>query len=505
VLLTIVTAAAATASLVLVVVDLVARLPRRTPITPAPGEGPFAFPPGFLWGTATADHQIERAQPDDWVTFEHRAKAEKKQERVRKGQMRPGHIADIVDTPLSWLDRKVDFDGQFKSDLALAAAHGHNAFRLSISWARLFPRAGMKAPDPAGIAFYRAVFDEMAKHGLAPVVTLFHFASPQWLWDESDRQGKRGLERADAIDHFVFFTKTVMQHFGKDAKIWCTLNEPMVWAVLGYLEGAFPPFQKRGQPADISGVVAQLLRMHAAAYRAIKAARPDAEVGIAHHVRHFVPWRNTNLLDRLTAHAVDRAFVLDFLDALETGVHRPSLGGEVTEIVGLAGTQDYVGVNFYGRFYVRAQAPGRFEIVPHDPSEPGEEENDVGWAIDETSFAPELVRFARRYKKPLYILENGIADAADDDVARQRFLVRHAHAMWQAIQQGADVRGFFYWSLMDNFEWIEGYGPRFGLWKTDHADGAKRVKRPSVDVFAELARTNAIPAALWERYRRQHH
>jgi beta-glucosidase len=151
---------------------------------------------------------------------------------------------------------------------------------------------------------------------------------------------------------------------------------------------------------------------------------------------------------------------------------------------------------------VRTSGPGRFEIVPHDPAEPGEEESDVGWAIDETSLAPQLVRFARRYKKPLYILENGIADAAVDDVTRQRFLVRHVQAVWQAIERGADVRGFFYWSLLDNFEWIEGFGPRFGLVHVDYADGMRRTPRPSLAVYASIARANAIAADVWARFRR---
>lgn len=501
--LTLVLAAAVVFAVVLVVVDLVGRLPRRQPIRPAPGDGPFAFPRGFLWGTATADHQIERAQPDDWTVFERRAKAEGKQERIRKGQMRPGHIGDVVSTPLEWFEKKTDFDTHYASDLALAASHGHNAFRLSISWARLFPRAGMKEPDPEGLAFYDRVFAELDKNGLQPSVTLFHFASPQWLWDQTDPQGRRGLERSDAVAHFAHFTRVVVERYGKQTKHWCTLNEPMVWAVLGYLEGAFPPLQKRGVPAQINAVVAQLLRMHAAAYHQIKAIRRDAEVGIAHHIRHFVPWRNDKIMDRITAMGVDYGFVLDFLDAIETGVFRPALGGPPTEIPGLAGTQDYVGVNFYGRFYVRTSGPGKFEIVPHDPNEPGEEESDVGWAIDETSLAPQLVRFARRYKKPIYILENGIADAAGDDVARQRFLVRHLQAVWQAIAAGADVRGFFYWSLVDNFEWIEGFAPRFGLVHVDYADGARRTPRPSLALLAQVARANAIDADVWERFRRR--
>ncbi len=489
---------------VVVIADLLSRLPRRRPITDLGGDGPFSFPAGFLWGAATSDHQIERAQPDDWTTFERRVHREKKGARGNSGEVEPGHIFDIDKTPLSMIEQKTDFDTHYPSDLAAARGMGHNAHRFSISWARLYPRAGMSEPDPAGVAFYDGVFAELAQRSLEPFVTLFHFASPQWLWDTQDAAGKRGLERADAVDAFADFAQFVAQRWGSKFKFWCTLNEPMVWAYLGYLEGIFPPNEKRtGGPKEVVHVVAQLLRMHAAAYHAIKATHPQAQVGIAHHIRHFVPWRKWFALDGLGAVMVDQAFTLDFLDAIESGVLNAALTGVSIDIPGLAGTMDYVGLNYYGRFYVKAvPRPPFFEIIKHDKNEPGEEPNDLGWAIDETSFVPELVRFARRYGRPVYILENGIADNHDDDARRQRFLVRHVRAVWQAIREGADVRGFFFWSLVDNFEWAEGFGPRFGLLKVDYAKGGARSPRPSADVYREIASANGLPAGLWSRFRR---
>lgn len=489
---------------VVVAADLLSRLPKRLPIVDLGGNGPFRFPAGFLWGAATSDHQIERSQPDDWTVFEKKSRREKKEGKAADGTVLPGHIYKIASVSEDWIDKKTDFDTHFADDLAACKGMGHNAHRFSVSWARLFPRAGMTEADPAGLAFYDKVFADLEKNGLEPFVTLFHFASPQWLWEGTDAKGKRGLEREDAVDAFALFTRVLVQRWGSKVKFWCTLNEPMVWAYFGYLQGLFPPNEVRpGGPKDVVDVVAQLLRMHAAAYAEIKKGDPQSMVGIAHHIRHFVPWRKWWPLDGVAAVVVDQAFTLDFLDAIESGELRASMTGQALTIPGLQGTQDYVGLNYYGRFYVKTlPAPPFFTIVPHDPEEPGEEKNDVGWAIDETSFVPELVRFGKRYGKPLYILENGIADNHDDDVRRQQFIVRHARSLWEALDRGADVRGFFFWSLVDNFEWCEGFDPRFGLLKVDYANGGRRTPRPSADVYRQIAANNGISTELWHRLRR---
>lgn len=479
---------------------------RRPNRLPDDGVGPFAFPAGFLWGTATSDHQIEHAQPDQWTRFERAARTAGKQQRSAGGGMTPGHIAGIVDVDESVIDRKADFDNQFAADLGRAKAAGHNAFRLSISWARLFPREGMADADAAGLAFYDRVFDAIDEHGLTPSATLFHFAIPAWLDDEKD--GRRGLERNDAVAAFARFADVVARRFAPRVKHWCTLNEPMVYAYLGFLEGVFPPNEKRAGPKEVAFLGAQLLRMHVAGYQALKAARSDTDVCIATHVRRFMPARNHWPLDVVTAYFVDKAFVLDFVDAIESGVWAPTQTGSSVEIPGLQGTQDSIGLNYYGRSYVRAGLPGRYTVAHHDPAEPGEDVSDLGWALDERSFADELVRFHRRYKKPIQVLENGIADKADDDVMRQRFIVRHTQAMWHAMHHhGVDCRGYFYWSLVDNFEWAEGFNDgRFGLYRVDFgADEARRfarVARGSVEVYGAIAGNNAIPADVWARHRR---
>jgi beta-glucosidase len=467
---------------------------------PDDGEGPFLFPAGFLWGAATADQQIENQQPSDWTAFEMWTRQE-----GRSG-VGPGNIKGITDVSAEVVAKKSDFDRLYAEDLQRAGSMGHNAHRFSISWARLFPREDMLEPDPAGIAFYSRVLDELDKNGLVPFVTLFHFASPAWLWrDLPDGTGLRGIERPDAVDHFERFVEAVVKAFGKRVRFWCTLNEPMVYAYLGYLDGTFPPLERRGKPENVGPVVRALLKMHAAAYATIHRHSDDAAVGIAHHVRAFMPWRGANPLDRVTASMIDKAFVLDFLDAMHTGRLKMTQTNIDEEIPGLRGSFDYVGVNHYGRSYVKTalNKPGTFDILFHDPNEPGEEWSDLGWAADEAALTTALVRFHHRYSKPLYVLENGLADREDDDKRRQRFLVRNAQAVWRAVQKhGVDVRGYFHWSLVDNFEWAEGFAPRFGLYAVDYEKDFARHPRGSVDVYKQIATANSIPGALWRKFTR---
>ena len=450
------------------------RLPRRRQHRHlGSGEALLPLPAGFLWGAATADQQIERQQPSDWSEFEQRA--------VTEGRGIAG-----LDQGARWLKNKADFDTHFADDIARAADMGHNAHRFSISWARLFPREGMTQPDAAGIELYCRVLDELERRHITPFVTLFHFASPAWLWRPSGAQGKYGVERADAPERLAQLARASMDAFGDRVRHWCTINEPVVLAYLGYLEGTFPPNAKRGGPLAANAVLAALLQMHLAAAEALRAAARRrgvaVQVGIAQHARTFLPWRNNALLDRVTAAVVERLFVQRFLD-----VAMPSC--------------DYLGLNEYGRAYVVTDPlkPLAYQVRYADPSDVDDDASELGWAPDEHAFEERLLQLARRYRKPIYVLENGTAEAATDDVRRQRQLVRHAQAMARAARRGADVRGYFHWSLLDNFEWAEGFAPRFGLYAVDYDNACARSARGSVEVFGRIARDNAVPSDLWAR------
>jgi beta-glucosidase len=475
----------------------VSKLPKRTPIVAvAAGDGPFSFPNGFLWGAATADQQIEGQQASDWTAFEQRAHHDHLNKTMPDGHPMAGNIAGAGTVPSSWFERKTHFDERMTEDIAAAAAMGHNAHRFSISWARLFPRPNMNEPDAAGLAYYDRLFALLAQHQLQPVVTLFHFASPAWLW--SDEGGKRGVERADAVSSFARFAAVVASRWGKHVKLWCTLNEPMVWTYLAYAQGLFPPLEQRAGNAALTPVVVQLLRMHVAAVQEIR-KHSAAPVGIAQHTRNFLPLTN-GLHDRAAAYFVRRAFMFDFLDAIESGTYQLIGSLTRTRIPDLRGSQDYVGTNYYGRFYCSVRYPQGLVTIPADPNTPREETNDLGWCLDEAGFVDVLKQLHDRYGKPMYVLENGIADASD--AKRPSFLVRHAHAIWEACRLGADVRGYFHWSLMDNFEWAEGFDPKFGLRSVDYSTGI-RGNRGSAAIFADIANPNTISAAQWAAHRRR--
>jgi beta-glucosidase len=470
------------------------------------GPYPLAFPPGFAWGVAVAAQQVEHQQPTDWTGFERRAVAEGLTGTgSQPGQALPGQIHGLDRWPAEVRDRKADFDARFDQDFAALAALGLNAYRFSIDWARLFPRPGMTGPDSAGVAFYQRVIASLKAHGLTPHVTLFHFSSPEWFWQE--RNGKRGWERDDALEHWGRFVDAVAQAYGAEVSDWCTLNEPMVFVFNGYLEGIFPPLERRGKPEAAAPVVARLLEAHAMAYRALHAdaARRGRtiRVGITQHTRAFEPWRNWWPLDRLAAGFVRQAFIWDVLDAIESGTYAMANTGYRVTIPGLAGSQDYVGINYYGRFYVEmgfgnlASGP---VIHPNDPRAPGEVTSDLGWAEYPRGFTDVLVETHRRYGRPILVLENGVADSAADDRGRQAYLVRHLRELWHAVtEEGVPVAGYFHWSALDNFEWAEGFEPRFGLFAVDYLDDFRRTPRPGAALYQRIIR-EGISAGLWREY-----
>jgi beta-glucosidase len=475
------------------------------PRSPSQLPPPYTMPPGFLWGTATAAYQIENTQNDDWADFEREVLKNHRFEQLAPGQAKSGHIHNLGDYPPEVLAKKTDFDARMDSDLSLAAQQKHNAYRFSISWSRLFPTAEQTEPDAAGLAYYGRLFDALDKNHLTPLVTLFHFTSPSWLWQE--RGGKRGWERDDALIHFERFVRAVAKHFGPRARLWCTLNEPMVYIYSGYLEGNFPPFEKRSGPAAVIPVLEQLLRAHALAYAILKqeAQKRGAaiEVGYAQHTRAFEPLRTYHPLDRVVARVIEQAFIWDFSDAVASGVLAVTNTSHRAPIAGLKGTQDYLGINYYGRFYVKTDllAPTKFQILMHDPETPEvDKPSDLGWASYPRGFSLILQRAGSRYRLPIYVLENGTADRKDDDTDRQRLLVEHVKEMWLARQHGADVRGYFHWSLLDNFEWAEGFDARFGLIKVDYKDGFRRTPRPSAALYTRIIEHNGLDEDLARHY-----
>ncbi|HSR15392.1 MAG TPA: family 1 glycosylhydrolase, partial [Gemmatimonadales bacterium] len=193
----------------------------------------------------------------------------------------------------------------------------------------------------------------------------------------------------------------------------------------------------------------------------------------------------------------------DVLDAVESGSYAMANTGYRVEIQGLAGSQDYVGINYYGRFYVEmgmANLSAGPIIHPNDPGDPDEVTSDLGWATYPRGFTDVLVEAHRRYGKPILVLENGTADSAADDRGRQAYLVSHLRELWHAIhEEGVDVGGYFHWTALDNFEWAEGFEARFGLFAVDYTSGFARTPRPGAGLYAAIIR-DGVTEAMWREY-----
>jgi beta-glucosidase len=418
------------------------------------------FPPGFLWGTATAAHQVEGGnRNNDWWAWEQTAA------HIRDGS-RSGAACD-------W------WAGRAEQDLAQAAALGQNSHRLSIEWSRLEPTPGQY--DAQAFERYRALLGRMRELGLTPLVTLHHFTLPLW----AARQGS--WLATDLIGRFRAFVAESVHRLGDLVPLWCTINEPTVLMNSGYLQGRWPP----GIQNPIKALVAarNMLLAHLAAYEAIHNVQPGAQAGLVLQVPAFDPAPKGGPPNLLVARLQDWVITEMMIRPFRTSRFHPPLAFWPQWVEALAGASDFFGVNYYGRYLVQfdptavGQAFGRF-VQPETTRTEG---NDWG-APHPAGLSRALLRL-KPLGKPLYVTENGLLDNTDQ--RRPSFLLSHLAAVHHAIQAGADVRGYFHWSLVDNFEWAEGWSTRFGLIEVNPATQARRLKR-SGELYAAIARANAI-------------
>ncbi len=412
-----------------------------------------SFPPGFLWGAATAAHQVEGGLDNDWARFE-----------ALPGRIRNGHTSKAG----------VDHFNRYEEDFALAADMGHNAHRLSIEWSRIEPRRGHW--DAGAVAHYRDVLVALLRLGMEPVVTLHHFTNPHWVAE----QGGWECERTAAdFGRFAAFAGACL---GDLVKLWCSVNEANGLMFMAYLNEAWPPAKR--DPAAAWRVHRNMVRGHLRAYDALRAAYrahgQAARVGVAHHFMVFDPARRWHPVDQATARTLDWVCNRAFLRACW---RRSAL--------------DFIGVNYYQRGLCRGFEPPR--------AAPGAPTSDLGWEIRPEGLYRSL-RIADRYAHlpdgrciPLFITENGLDDREGGDL-RCRFIVRHLQHAARALRDGVDLRGYLHWTLMDNFEWAEGYEPRFGLFHVKREAGLARVPTRAVEVYRDIARYNGLTADLMGAY-----
>jgi beta-glucosidase len=399
----------------------------------------LAFPKGFLWGAATSSHQVEGGTNNDWSEWE---RSPGRREALEK----TGRIARYgYENFISGAG--VDHYNRFAEDFSLARELGHNATRFSIEWSRIEPREGYY--DDRAIEHYREVVKAAKENGLEPFVTLWHWTVPLWFRDMG------GLENRKNIHYFARFVQKMAMEL-LDVKFWITLNEPEIYTASAYWDGSWPPEKKN--PIAAFRVFHNLIRAHRASYALIKSVNPKAQIGIAKNNGYFEAYKNRpwNLLLKKT---LDRTWNFYFLNRIRDA-------------------QDFIGLNYYFHSRIKGK-PNRNE---------NKKISDLGWELYPEGIY-HVLRDLGRYNVPIYITENGLADAKDAD--RAWFIRETLRYVHRAIEAGVDVRGYLHWSLMDNFEWAHGFWPRFGLVAVDYETKARR-PRPSALVYKKICEENAI-------------
>jgi beta-glucosidase len=454
-------------------------------VQPEPTE--VTFPPGFAWGTGTAGFQIESGLDDTdwgiWATL-------------------PGKIAN-GDLPNDGPDALAHIAG----DVGLMTTMGLTSYRFSIELARVYPtRADFDAdtPDPAGLSAYDALIDALGDEGIEPLVTLHHFVWPSYLRDPTEPGAPQGFEREEAVDLFATWCRRMGAHFGDRVDIWVTINEPTVEASVGYLASVFPP-----GVSDTERMVAVMKRQvqaHARCYDALhEVDQSDADgdgaaalVSIAKHDRVYEPFDSELDTDLEAVQRAKRFWNQWFTDAIVLGDLDEDFDG-VVDVAGdpaLVGRADYLGLNYYGVSRVGTMSlelphvgpvPVQIALLNERPK------SDLRWDIYPAGFGVVIDDMAR-YGLPIYITENGLADS--EDVNRSRFLAEHLFEIGKAMLRGVDIRGYYHWSLIDNFEWAGGFCPRFGFYTVDF-DSPEKTRSPTaaVPLMADIADTGRLTQA----------
>lgn len=406
------------------------------------------FPGGFLWGTSTSAHQVEGGNVNDWSEWEHansvRLAAEAARRHAKASTRIPDYILNNYPNPLleeNYVSgRATDHYNRYEEDFDIAKSLGHNAHRFSIEWSRIEPEEGEF--NQSEIEHYRNIIKAFKIRGLEPFISLWHWTVPIWF------AKKGGFEKRENIKYFVRFCERIISEFKNDVKFWIVLNEPEIYTGHSYLKGVWPP-QKKNFFSYLK-VFKNLICAHKAAFLAIKQADAQAQVGIAKNNIYFEGW---------LAPIADWWWNFYFLNRIKNH-------------------QDFIGLNHY--FHNRIN-------YGFNKNE-NKKISDLGWEL-----YPEAIYYVlkdlKKYNKPIYVTENGLADAKDEK--RTWFIFETLKNVHRAITEGVNVNGYFHWSLLDNFEWDKGFWPRFGLVEIDYKTLERKI-RPSAQEYAKICKNNEL-------------
>lgn len=421
------------------------------------------FPKKFLWGASTSSHQAEGGTVNDWSVWE-LANAHDLANQARK-RLSTANYHRVTKLPI-WAEIKtaamdpgnyvsgkgIDHYHRYEEDFTIAERLGLNAFRFSLEWSRLEPVEGQWNAE--AFEHYREYIASLKKHGLTPLMNIWHWTLPVWFAERG------GFKHRGNLKYFDRFVAKVAEEYGHEITYVITLNEPNVYTTFSFLTGDWPPQEKSW--LSFIRVYWNLTRAHRRAYRILKKVNPKLQIGIAAQLANISSKRPHNLLDVVQTEWMRYFWNWWFIRRMRL-------------------EQDFVGFNYYFTDYYRF---GKFD-GPDDPPLPT---SDMGWYMEPEGLYPLLLRVWKHYKKPIIITENGVADMHDQ--YRQWWLSETLLAMEKAIGEGVDLRGYFHWSFTDNFEWAMGWWPKFGLVEIDRKHGMRRIIRPSAKWYA--ARINQI-------------
>lgn len=417
-----------------------------------------SFPENFLWGAAVCEYQCSGAatcKDSNWAQWEITSI--------------PGQTPHIEDNQTSGI--ACDHWKSYKADIDLAKNLGLNSFRFSIDWSKIEPKEGQINEE--ALQHYDDLCNYLISQNMTPMATLHHFVHPQWFEDKGAFENKKNIK------YFKDFAKLVFNRYSSKINLWCTINEPTVYLFQGYLRGVFPP-GKKGNIAGALTVLENLLQAHTEVYYELKALPngQEAQIGIVHQYLMFEPYNKYNFLEKIPGlvNYIMNGILIDYFTnghvhykipfVAKLALHSNSPDGKTP--------LDFIGLNYYSRALIKSQFSLTDPLIPS--CYPNEIMTDMPYAIYAEGLS-DAVETIAKIGVPIYITENGIADSKDN--RRELFIRRYLYALSNIMSKGYDVRGYYYWTLLDNFEWDMGYKMKFGLYEVDFKTQERKLREGS--------------------------
>lgn len=410
------------------------------------------LPKDFLWGASTSAYQVEGNSRTQWTEWEV-ANADKKAATAKKRYLRymkvPKHTWERIKTqaedPENYINGPgVDHYNRYKEDFDILKSLNFNSFRFGVEWSRIEPVEGQW--DQQAIAHYKKYIAELKKRGIEPIINIWHWTNPIWF------EEKGAFKKRKNLKYFDRFVSKVADEFLDDIKYVIVINEPNNYSILSYLLGFWPPSKKN--PISTVRVAYNLMLAQRKAYDIIKAKKPQVQVGTAQHTAYIEAVNSYNPVTRIFSAIANYVFQ-DWL------------------FYRINNHQDFVGMNFYQVHHLTGIKPMDLKRTP---------KNDMGWYMEPRTIGKMIIRMHQKFGQEIIVTENGVADATDE--YRKWWIQETLLGIEDAVAAGAKVKGYMYWSLLDNFEWAEGWWPRFGLVEVDRSNGMQRKIRPSAKWFA---------------------